>query len=229
MSDTKAKKPAENGASLTSRVYQELRADILGGRVPPGKKLRINELQNRFDVSLSVVREALSRLCAEDLVRALDQRGFVSAEMSLEDLKDLMRTRRQIEGIAIRQAIELGNHEWEAKVSASYGELALVDHKPAELKIAEDEWVRAHDRFHHNLIQGCDSPWLIRLCAQLSERTQRYRRLSISLAPHRDGASEHKEIFRAVLARDAVRAAEVLDNHFATTEKILVDAWSKNA
>ncbi len=52
----------EAARSLTSRAYRELRADILSGRIPPGKKIRIKELQERFSTSLSVVREALSRL-----------------------------------------------------------------------------------------------------------------------------------------------------------------------
>ena len=62
--------------SLTSAVFAQLRAEILSCRLKPGEKLLIAGLAQRFSVSLSAVREALSRLAAEDLVQAEDQRGF---------------------------------------------------------------------------------------------------------------------------------------------------------
>ena len=210
--------------SLTSRTYGELRADILCARLRPGEKLQINLLQQRFGASLSVIREALSRLSAEGLVDAIDQRGFRVAPVSLEDLVDLSRTRRQIEAIALRQAIELGDPLWEAEVATAYAELSRQDQKAADGYALNGDWVRAHETFHETLVAGCGSPWLRRLCRQMGERTQRYRYLSVAMAPHRDGPAEHKAIMQAVLARDPDRAAEVLDVHFATTQRILTDA-----
>ncbi len=212
--------------SLTGRTYEELRSDILCGRIPPSKKLRLKDLQERFSTSLSVVREALAKLSSEGLVRALDQRGFITSELSVPDLEDLMQTRRQIEGIAIRQAIEHGTPQWEAKVSAAYAELATLDHEFGDTNYLREEWIEAHEKFHRCLIEGCKSPSLILICAGLAERTQRYRYLTVSMAPHRDAPAEHKEILQAVLARDADLGQAVLDRHFARTQEILVDAWS---
>lgn len=210
--------------SLTSRTYAELRSDILSARLRPGDKLQINLLQQRFSASLSVIREALSRLAAENLVDAIDQRGFRVSSVSLEDLDDLIRTRRQIEGLAIRQAIEKGDALWEAEVSGAYSNLARQDQQGGDWYALDPKWVLAHEAFHQTLIAGCESPWLMRLCAQFAERTQRYRYLSVAMAPHRDGPAEHKAITQAVLSRDADMAATVLDGHFATTQKILLDA-----
>ena len=210
--------------SLTSRTYGELRADILCARLRPDQKLQINTLQERFGASLSVIREALSRLAAEGLVDAIDQRGFRVAPVSLADLEDLIRTRRQIEAIAIRQAIEQGDALWEASVSGAYAELARQDQAGGDWYAIDAAWVSAHESFHRTLIAGCGSPWLIRLCNQMAERTQRYRHLSVAMAPHRDGPAEHKAIVQAVLSRDAEKAVAVLDGHFATTHRILTDA-----
>src|SRR5712672_2028195 len=74
-------------------VYQHLRADILACRLRPGVKLQINLLAEDLGVSLSGVREALSKLSAEGLVVAEPQRGFRVAPVSLEDLGDLTMTR----------------------------------------------------------------------------------------------------------------------------------------
>ncbi|ACF03139.1 transcriptional regulator, GntR family [Rhodopseudomonas palustris TIE-1] len=62
--------------SLTSAVQERIRADILATRLLPGQKLHIAGLAKQFSVSLAAVREALSRLVADGLVQAADQRGF---------------------------------------------------------------------------------------------------------------------------------------------------------
>src|SRR5690349_12276640 len=66
----------ERPRSLTSAVHGRLRADILSTRLLPGQKLHIAGLAKQFSVSLAAVREALSRLVADGLVQASDQRGF---------------------------------------------------------------------------------------------------------------------------------------------------------
>lgn len=212
--------------SLTSRIHQDLRADILACRLVPSAKIRIADLQKRFGASLSVVREALSRLSTEELVDASDQRGFRVADVSAKDLEDLTRTRRQIEGIAMRQAIEMGDGYWEAAVNAAYADLVVQDQRVRGNKAwaYDPDWIRAHDAYHLALISGCDSPTLIRVCTQLSERMQRYRALSVDLAPHRNGHREHRQLVQAVLSRDAKSAVTILDEHFAETARILTEA-----
>ena len=57
-------------------MYGELRSDILFGRRLPSSRLPLNEIAEARGVSLSVVREAVTRLAGEDLVEATPQRGF---------------------------------------------------------------------------------------------------------------------------------------------------------
>jgi len=57
-------------ATRTGEVYEALRADILNTQIEPGRRLKIADLSNRFGVSLSVVREALTRLGEQGLVVA---------------------------------------------------------------------------------------------------------------------------------------------------------------
>ena len=64
------------GRSLVEDVYEALRSDILFGRRLPSSRLQLNELAEEHGVSLSVVREAVTRLATEDLVEATPQRGF---------------------------------------------------------------------------------------------------------------------------------------------------------
>jgi DNA-binding GntR family transcriptional regulator len=214
---------ASKAKSLTTKIYRELRKDVLYCRLKPGEKVRIGMLQDRFGSSLSAVREALSRLSAEGLLVGHDQRGFTVAGVSLADLDDLFRTRGQIESIALRQAIELGDVAWEASISSAYGKM-LRCHGSGDEYWLDQNWVSAHVEFHHTIIEGSRSPALIAMCDQLAERTERYRYLSTVVPSHRDGRAEHAAIFVALLGRHADQACEILKAHYETTARVLVEA-----
>src|SRR6478735_4396491 len=55
---------AEPQAGVADVVYDRLRADILGGALQLGKKLKLEGLRGRYDVSINTLRETLSRLSA---------------------------------------------------------------------------------------------------------------------------------------------------------------------
>ena len=110
----------ERPRSLTSAVQERLRADILSTRLLPGQKLHIAGLAKQFSVSLAAVREALSRLVADGLVQASDQRGFRVSPVSPADLRDVTQTRVDIEGLALRRSIERGDQEWLSSVETQF-------------------------------------------------------------------------------------------------------------
>jgi DNA-binding GntR family transcriptional regulator len=51
-------------------VHATLKTEILGGVLLPGTRLRVVELAERFSVSQTVVREALTRLAEQRIVEA---------------------------------------------------------------------------------------------------------------------------------------------------------------
>jgi DNA-binding GntR family transcriptional regulator len=67
---------------MASIVYERLRREIITVAVPPGERLHIRSLCDRFKVGLSRMREALSRLSSEGLVVQCDHRGFSAAPIS---------------------------------------------------------------------------------------------------------------------------------------------------
>src|SRR3546814_6523837 len=100
-------KPAR---SITEHTYRQLKAELLQCRLKPGERLRTNELSTRFGVSLSGIREALSRLSAEGLVEADPQRGFRATPLTRQDLLDLTGAAIEIDGICIRQSLRSEEH-----------------------------------------------------------------------------------------------------------------------
>jgi DNA-binding GntR family transcriptional regulator len=206
----------ENAKTLTISAYQSIRSDILAGRLEPGRKLRIQELVERLEVSPSVIREALSRLSAETFVVAEPQRGFRVAAIDVEDVRDLTDVRVDIEAKCLRQSITNGDLKWETEIVAALHTLAGT---PYHTDAISDDWSAAHARFHFALVAACSSRWLLRIREQLFAQADRYRQINIRIsASNRDVVKEHTLIADAVLGRDVDLAIERMTEHLRATE-----------
>jgi DNA-binding GntR family transcriptional regulator len=212
--------------NLTQGAYEAVRADLLACRIPPGSRLKIQDLCDRFSVSLGAIREALSRLTSDGLVISEPQRGFRAAPISVAELRDLTMVRIEIESLCLRRAIAVGTVEWESGLVAAFHRLSRTPERVASDPVrANDDWAGVHAAFHLALVEGGDSPWLLRLRSQLYAQSERYRRLSIPLSTSdRDVAAEHQGIVDAALARDADRAVMLLTRHLGATTEILLEA-----
>jgi DNA-binding GntR family transcriptional regulator len=206
--------------TVAELAYRAIRSDILWGHLSPGVPLRFDELRNRYDVGISPLREALTKLCGERLVVSVGQKGFTVAALTSDDVRDTAATRLVIESEALAKSIELGDVHWEmAIVSAFHG---LTRH-PSPLSAGErtDGWEIFHRQFHMALISACGSRWLIEFASLLFDQAERHRILRARLTPNdrliRDVQAEHQAIFDAVMARDVARAIEALTRHYQAT------------
>ncbi len=206
-------------------VHAQLREEILAGMLAPGSRLKVASLAGRFDVSASVVREALTRLTEQGLVLSAPHAGFRVKPVSAEDSEDLTRLRTDIDLIGLRRSIEQGSMEWEARLVAAHHRLAKTapfeGDDPARLT---ESWATAHADFHQALIEGSASPRLLELAASLRDAAEIYRRWSFrSDGRSRDVAGEHKALLDATLDRDLDRASDILSQHLQRTADSLGD------
>ncbi len=222
---------APNARSLTTMAFEALRADILLGELRPDERLRIQTLSERYNIGSTAIREALSRLVTDGLVESEEQRGFCVAPVSQEELVDLTQTRIQIEQLALRQAVERGDVEWETRILSSFHRLSRTDLPTSVEKHAA--WALAHRQFHESLVSGCRSEWLMRLCGLLYDKSERYRNLAekyrnsstaVPASQGRNTADEHQQLMEAVMGKDADLACKILEDHFWQTANIILEA-----
>ena len=213
--------------SLSLAVYAEVRSDILAGRYAPSSRLSPRAIASRSNVSVSVVREALTRLTEQGLVVATPQFGFSVVPLDVDDLIDMTKVRALIEGAALREAIERADVEYETLVVATHHRMSRTTYWADEAAcIVTEEWGHAHSLFHSALISGSQSPRLRDLAASLRDSSERYRRWASSFAassPRRDIASEHRALMQAVVDGDADRAVALLTEHIYATTAHLVE------
>ncbi len=210
--------------SLTERTYLRLRSEILSSRLKPGQKLRLRDLCDLTGVSLSVVREAATRLAAEGLLNAEAQRGYSVPSVDRKDLLDLTYARIEIECLCLQRAIDQGGVKWEAGLVAAFHRLQRTPAQSGDPETKE-EWAKVHAAFHDCLVAGCDNHWLMRMRQMLFAQSERYRRLSVALqADRRDLDEEHRGLMEAVLDHDAAAATERLRAHLMLTTDILLES-----
>lgn len=215
----------ESAKTLAESAFMGIRGDILSCRLPPGHWLKLDRLRETYGVSLSPLREALSRLVSTGLVTAEGQRGFRVAQVSVNDLLDLTRTRIAIEIATLRSAISVGDRDWEAEIIAAEHRLGTRSllRSDAPSPELDAQWEVDHRAFHCALVAASPFSRLLRAREQLFDESDRYRRLAVSKnAPNRDVAAEHRAIVGAVLARNADEASNLMQEHLlATTRRAL--------
>lgn len=99
-------------ANAALRVYDEVRQDILLGRIAIGEKLTERRLMLRFSVSRTPVREALKVLEREGWVRSLSKSGTTVTSLEPRDIAEIFAVRMALEPLAVSLAVtRLGEPE----------------------------------------------------------------------------------------------------------------------
>lgn len=205
--------------TLNATALTRLRSDIVTCQLMPNERLRVEALRERYGMGTSPIREALMRLEAEGLVELEQNKGFRVSEVSRRNLLDLMRTRVEIETIALRWSLEKGGVEWEANLLSAFHRLSRqrkID--PDNPHAISEAWSREHSDFHTAMVAACGSPTMMAIRARLFEQADRYVALSIiSNGPLRDDVTEHKQLMRAALNRETEKAVELNRLHITRT------------
>lgn len=172
------------------------------------------------------MREALTRLQVEGLVRGVPHIGFTVTPLSVEDLTELTQTRMEIEPLVLGHSVEAGDLAWEAQAVAAFHVLERTPLMDATDPVrVSDVWGAAHVRFHDALLAACPNRRLLKLAQSLREEAGLYQFWSVSLQkePQRDGIEEHRGLLEASVARDVPTAQARLREHLAHTTRLLVE------
>ena len=102
---------ASSAETLAQRAHRELRAALMRGDFLPGTALTLRGLAERLGTSIMPVREAVSRLAAEQALELQPNRAIVVPELSRREIDELWRIRCLIESDAAAIAAEVATGE----------------------------------------------------------------------------------------------------------------------
>jgi len=151
----------ESSPNARHRVRERLQHMIHSGQIKPGQKLVQRKLAAQFNVSKSLVREALLELRGLGMIDEIDKRGMFVGEQSRRRLIESYDVRAVLEGLAVRLCCD---HITRAQIR----ELEQMADRMYELGMAErrDEASALDRAFHLNLVEISGNRVLINLMAQ---------------------------------------------------------------
>ncbi|MDT3446321.1 MULTISPECIES: GntR family transcriptional regulator [unclassified Pseudofrankia] len=209
-------------------LYLDIRAQLLRGDLSPGQRIRTEDLCVAFGVSVSVVREVLTRFTAQRLVMSEPNKGFRVTPITVEAINDLCLLRSELEGLAVRLAVERGDVDWEASVIAAHHRLANAPRPSiAADPQANERWSILHSEFHAVCASGCGSPRLCAIRQDLFDEAEIFRQYARLYGGERATTQEHAAITGAIMRRDAALAEELVRAHVERTARATLDAWNR--
>ena len=202
-------------AKVNPALIERVKGDILGGVLRPNSKLQIRSLSQRYGTAGSPLREVLSRLVPEGLIRFEQNRGFWVAPLSMAELTEITEMRQLIETEGFRRSMELGDDDWEVRVVVSHHRLSQL-HRQQRRDTTEYrlDWEARHRAFHLALIDACGNRKLLQVAEQLYDNLARYRPiLKVNNLSVDELEEIHNRIFELALKRDAERGVSELRQH----------------
>ena len=190
-------------------VLSELRRMLVTGELAPGEPLRQEALADALGVSRVPVREALKVLEGEGAVVHEPHKGYVVAELSVDDLVEVYRLREILEAEAIRVAVPRLTSSDLDDLAAAAAEVDAAG-RAGDVTAMTD----ANRRFHFLLFDAAGMPRLSRTLRQLWDATDVYRSVYFSGVTNRQRVKhEHKALLVALRSGDAAAAVRAQHEH----------------
>lgn len=195
--------------TLERRAYDQLRAEILNGDLPPGTRLASSTLADRFRVSRITIANALKLLSSDGLVTLRPHREAVVSALDEDDLHEIFLIRHALEDEVLLVAAERATpsaiaylRELDSRIRAAILRNDVVSYRQYE-----------HE-FHLQVyaLSGLHlvSTTLIDLWTRLEPyRSRRHAELGLST----DSIDDRESIIAALAAHDGAGAALAMRRH----------------
>lgn len=203
-------KRLDEGFVLRDRIYEALKKGILSVDIY-GDDVRLDErrLAEDLGVSRTPIREALSRLEHEGLVRTVPRRGAFVARKSKKEILEMIVVWAALESLAARLITERASDEEIARLRKMF---ATFDDDKVEARI--DEYSDTNIKFHQAIFQMSHCKLLNKMTENLFLHMRWIRARTIS---DNDRASrsiiDHMNIIEALESRDAELAERLSREH----------------
>ena len=205
-------------ASLADQVFEKLENDIIQGIYPKGEILTELKLVEQLGVSRTPIREALRRLEQERLIEDAGK-GSKVLGITEDDLLDIMNIRERIEGLAAYYATINMTDEGRAELShiVDLQEFYFNKNDPDHLRKVDDE-------FHDAICRLSKRTVITDTLIPLHRKTRRFRRIAMENRERTTlTTQEHRGIYEAIMAGDALLAKKLTKAHIANAKDHMIE------
>ena len=209
---------------LRDVVFNTLRQAILKGELKPGERLMEIQLANKLGVSRTPVREAIRKLELEGLELMIPRKGAEVAEITRQDMEDVLEVRTALEELAVKDACD---HITDAQLS----ELKKASNEFKKALLEGKDLVTCADadmHFHDVILSATNNRRLIQMLNNLSEQMYRYRMEYLKdERTHKTLIEEHDAIRRALKKHDKVKAGAAIRVHIDNQKRSILESLTE--
>jgi DNA-binding GntR family transcriptional regulator len=214
-----------SAALVRRQVEDRLRRAIVEGRFAPGEHLSDRVIQDTFQVSRTVVREAVRQMEAEGLVETIPHRGIFVKVLSVEDAEQVYSVREVLEPLAAREFTRNASDEQITQLENVLNEIkkhlgAKPDRSLIDLK----------QRFYEILLAGGGNLYVEKMLNQLLNQNSQLRSTSLS-NPERlpDTIAELQALVVALRNRDEAAASAASIEHVKNAARVALGILRERA
>lgn len=200
------------------RLRAQIRDDIVAGVWPLGSHVTLAELGAHYQVSNVPVREALLQLQGEGVIEMRMNRGAVIPAVDAKFIDDIYTLRGALQSMLARQACvrasdaqlrTLAEHARAYEVAAKSGDVAAS--------------VVANRDFHLCMDGMADNPHAVDVLQSRASLVDAFRRSrGYGSGRQRQVVEQHRQIVKAMLARDAEAASAAVLAHVDSARRDLL-------
>ncbi len=203
-------------AGVTDDIVDAITSAIVERRLMPGTKLVEQQIADIFEVSRTVVRQALNQLSRDRLVTLEPARGAFVSTPSIDEARQVFQVRRLMEAGMVRQlAAQITDRQVEQL------RVHLRDERQAVMRSDVSGRTRLLADFHVVLARLLGNEVLAELIADLLSRSQLIALMYQSSHSAEHSQDEHVDIVEALARRDGRAAARLMEQHIEAVERNL--------
>ncbi|HXY16415.1 MAG TPA: GntR family transcriptional regulator [Terriglobales bacterium] len=190
-------------------AYQKIRMGILKGDFAPATVLSEYQLAAQFKLSRTPVREALTRLEHEGMVRTVPGRGAFVAELTPHDIMEIYQVREQLESYAARVAAEHMDAEGLQKLEQ------IIEQTHDYVAAGYTKEIFETDiSLHKTIIRSTQNQRMFAILATLDDQMHRIRSMWPRTPRWLDGTlAEHDLIVKCIRNHDPDGAENAMRKH----------------
>ena len=203
-------------ASASSIIFDVLRKAIIEGELAEGAPLRQDEIARKFNTSRIPVREAISRLEEQGLVRTRRYKGAVVAGLSADEAAEVFDLRALLEPKILCDAVPRMSPEC---LREARQHCMAFSRSPKPM-----EWGNLNRIFHNTLYSASKLKYFKDVADNAVDRVERYIRAQLVMSDGMERADrEHLAILEACEERNADRASLLLRDHIIGAKRSLLE------
>jgi DNA-binding GntR family transcriptional regulator len=201
--------------TYSDQIYEYLKKRIMDGELPPGSPIKESSLSNYLEVSRAPVREAVQKLCGDEVVMSVPQKGTFVRVLTSKDIMDSYGLAGILESSGVSGSLDLWTDSDMARLEQIVASMRQQSHNDS----GREHLIRLEETFHETLLQRCGNGKLInmakRSCAAIS-KILLHRQWS-GLFPPLVFFKQHEAIAQAAYTRDPAATTREILLHYQET------------